>query len=106
MVSVGKPVYWPSAALGSQLGQISSHLGLQEDDNVTQSILADEKAMTQVMSEIIASGDDRVYKLRGDEANSFLNLLQEVGKSRFISGVVSKYVVSGLLGTVPSLGGG
>jgi hypothetical protein len=61
--------------------------------------------MAQTVSEIIASGDDRVYKLRGNEAISFLNLLQEVGKLRFFSSVVSKYIVFGSFGTFPSLGG-
>jgi hypothetical protein len=85
--------------------QISSRLGLQRDDDITQSILEDDKVMAQAVSEIIASGDDRVYKLRGDEANSFLNLLQEVGKLRFFPSVVSKYIVFGSFGTVSSLGG-
>jgi hypothetical protein len=68
--------------------QISSYLGLQRDDNITQSILEDEKEVAQTVSEIVASGDVNVYELRGDDADSFLNLLQEVRKQSFLSSVI------------------
>jgi hypothetical protein len=63
----------------------------------------DEKAIAEAVSEIIASDDANVYELRGDDADSFLNLLQEVRKLSFLSRSFSKCVVYGSFGTVPSL---
>jgi hypothetical protein len=67
--------------------------------------LEDEKELAQAVSEIVVSGDVSVYELRGNDADSFLNLLQEVGKLMLFASVVSKYVVFGSFGSVPSLGG-
>jgi hypothetical protein len=79
LVSVGKCITVAKACIHGR-NQISSDLGLIRSDVITQSILKDEKAVVQGMLEIVAVGHDRVYDLKEDDANNFLNLLQEVRK--------------------------
>jgi hypothetical protein len=104
LLSVGKYVAVLKACAHGR-DQISSHLGLMWNDDVTQSILEDEKIVVQGVLDIIASGNVTVFELRGDDANSFLNLLQEVRKLGISQAQSLKHVVFGSFGTVPSLGG-
>jgi hypothetical protein len=83
LVSVGKYITVIKACTHGQ-NQISSHLGLIRSDAITQSILKDEKAVVQGMLKVVTVGHAGVYDLRDDDANNFLNLLQEVRKLRFL----------------------
>jgi hypothetical protein len=100
LISVSKRIVQVTACDDDQ-NQISSHLGLIRDDKITRAILKDEKTVVQGLLDIIASGNANVYELEDDDANSFLNLLQEVRKFNFISSDMSKYVVFGSFGTIP-----
>jgi hypothetical protein len=51
-------------------------------DAITQSILKDERAVVQGVLEVVTVNHAGVYDLRDDDANNFLNLLQEVRKMR------------------------
>jgi hypothetical protein len=104
LVSVGKYITVLKACAHGR-DQISSQLGLMWNDDVTQSILKDEKTVVQGVLDVISSGNVAVYELRGDAANSFLNLLQEVRKMSISRAQSLKHVVFGSFGTVPPLGG-
>jgi hypothetical protein len=104
LVSVGRCITVMKARVHGR-NQISSHLGLIRSNEITQSILKDEETMVHGVLEIIASGDGGVYDLQADDADSFLNLLQEVRKLSFFSSKISKYVAFGPFWTIPSLGG-
>jgi hypothetical protein len=83
LVSVGEYITITKAWIHGQ-NQISSHLGLIQSDAITQSILKDEKAVAQGVLEVVTVGHADVYDLRDDDANNFLNLLQEVRELRFL----------------------
>jgi hypothetical protein len=104
LVSVGKYITVLKACAHGR-DQISSHLGLMWNDDVTQSIIKDEKTVVQGVLDVIASDNVAVYGLRGDAANSFLNLLQEVRELGISRAQSLKHVVFGSFGTVPPLGG-
>jgi hypothetical protein len=82
LVSVGK-YNTVTKAFTHRQDQISSHLGLIRSDAITQSILKDEKAVVQRVLEVVTVGYVGVYGLRDDNANNFLNLLQEVRRLMF-----------------------
>jgi hypothetical protein len=102
LVSVGKYITVTKACIHGQ-NQISSQLGLIWSDAVTQSILKDEKAVAQGVLKVLTVGYAGVYDLRDDNANNFLNLLQEVRKLMFCSSYISKCVVFGSIRSIPSL---
>jgi hypothetical protein len=82
LVSVGECIATAKAYNHGQ-NQISSHLGLNWNVGITRSISMDEKIMVQGLLDVVASSDVGVCDLRGDDANNFLNLLQEVRKLRY-----------------------
>jgi hypothetical protein len=82
LVSVGKYIAVTKACTHRQ-NQISSHLGLIQSDAITQSIFKDEKEVVQGMLGAVTVGHAGVYDLRDDDANNFLNLLQEVRRLMF-----------------------